>query len=171
MESDEELNDLQVGPEKERQEMEANLQTIYEQQERIQQLGASLAQMEAERDGARQLETDLRGAIMGQEERLKAQDETMATLRGRLAEAVGRYRALVIAQTPEVPEELVQGESIEEVDASLVAARGMVVRIQSHLSQQARSIRVPLGAPLRSVPDLSLLSPREKIAHGLSRAG
>jgi chromosome segregation ATPase len=90
-------------------------------------------------------------------------------LRGALTAAAERYRELLLASNPEVPGDLVRGESIEEVEASLEAARQTVLQVRSHLESQAQAGRVPTGSPVRSGPDLSALSPQEKIQMGLSR--
>ncbi len=96
-----------------------------------------------------------------------ARTQEATELQGRLREAAARYRQLVLAQAPEVPSELVAGESIEEVEESLERARRTVAQVRDRLEAQARSERVPTGAPARGQPDLSALSPAEKIAQGL----
>ena len=45
----------------------------------------------------------------------------------------------------------------------------MVERIRSNLEAQLAEQRVPTGAPIRSAPDLSALSARDKIAYALTR--
>ncbi len=89
--------------------------------------------------------------------------------RQALTAAGQRYRELLLASNPEVPADLVRGESIEEVEASLEAARRTVLEVRSHLESEAQAGRVPAGSPVRSGPDLSALSPQEKIRMGLSR--
>jgi len=98
-----------------------------------------------------------------------AYETQVVTLKGNLAQAVGKYRTRLLAESPEVPEELVRGETPEEVDASFAAARQMVDRIKQRLETQTGAERVPAGAPARGLPDLSSLSPAEKIAYGLAR--
>jgi Mg2+ and Co2+ transporter CorA len=98
---------------------------------------------------------------------LRERDEALASMRERLALALGKYRSLLLASAPEVPEELVQGETVEELDESLARARQMVERIRSRIEAKLARERVPPGAPLRSAPDLSSLTPREKILYGL----
>ncbi len=92
-----------------------------------------------------------------------------ASLRDRLALAVGKYRVAVLARFPEVPQELVSGDSVEAVDVSLAAARGVVDRVRAQLEARAAAERVPAGAPPRSLADVASLSPGEKIAYALSR--
>ena len=82
----------------------------------------------------------------------------------RLAE---RYRAVLVMAAPEVPAELIQGESVEELDRSLVSARDLVARVREQMQAQTVA-RVPAGSPVRGAPDVSGLSPAEKIRLGIS---
>jgi hypothetical protein len=79
------------------------------------------------------------------------------------------YRTSLLTAEPEIPEELVHGGTVEEIEASLALARQMVEQVRSQLEAQASQERLPFGAPMRSSPDLSVLSPQEKILLGLSR--
>ena len=133
---------------------------------------------------------ELEGAVVQQEERLRLMEASAQELREALAErdarssgleaelhqaqqqvaaTVAKYRTALLASAPEVPEEMVQGETVEELDAALEQGRQMVERIRSNLEAQAAAARVPAGAPVRGAPDLSSLSPREKIAHALGQ--
>jgi hypothetical protein len=90
-------------------------------------------------------------------------------LRGQLREAVLRYREARLAASPHVPPELVSGESIEEVDERFREAERIVSQLRRRLEEEAQSRPFPLGAPPRRPPDLSALSPLEKIRRGLRR--
>ncbi len=78
-----------------------------------------------------------------------------------------RYRDLVVQQEPLLPPELIAGDSIDAVDASLAAAREIAGRVRSHIDAQTQAARVPAGAPPRGAPDLSALTPEQKISYGL----
>lgn len=80
-----------------------------------------------------------------------------------------RFRELALEQSPELPAELVAGETVEEVEASLERARETVSKVRGHLESQAQAGRVPVGAPARSGPDFSALSAEEKIKLGLQQ--
>ncbi len=101
------------------------------------------------------------------EQELAAQAERGQELESQAREAAGRYRELVLQQSPELPAELVAGETVQQVDESLRRARETVSRVRGHLETQAQASRVPVGSPPRSAPDLSALSPEEKISYGL----
>ncbi len=103
------------------------------------------------------------------EQRPSLKDTEVAALRDSLAGAVARYRLAVLAAAPGVPEELVKGETVDEIDASLEAARSIVSRIRQDLEAEVAAKSIPAGAPPRSSHDASALSPGEKIAHALAR--
>jgi len=85
--------------------------------------------------------------------------------------AVARYREAALAAEPELPPELVAGQTVEEVDASLAAARRTVASIRQRLAEEAEpSTRgFPAGAPARLGGSLEGLSAAEKIARGLEQ--
>ncbi len=85
--------------------------------------------------------------------------------------AVGRYREAALAAEPELPPELVSGQTVEEVDASLAAARRTVAAIRQRLADEAEpSMRgFPAGAPARLGGSTEGLSASEKIARGLEQ--
>ena len=111
------------------------------------------------------LETELEEARATLEQR----DAEMEVLRHQLASATARYREALLASVPEIPAELVTDATPEEVKASLSQAKGLVERIRSHIEAQLAEQSVPTGAPIRLAPDLSALSPQEKIAHALAQ--
>ena len=116
-----------------------------------------LEQAVADRDGEI---TTLRQSEAESGEELKA-------LNNSLAEAVAGYRSLVIQTNPGAPEELITGDSIEAINQSLESARSLVSRVKEGLEAEVSKARVPVGAPERTLPDLSALSPREKIQYAI----
>ena len=95
--------------------------------------------------------------------------EANEALQKQLQDAAQRYRALALQHSPELPAELVTGETVEEIDQALQQARETVSKVRGHLESQAQAGRVPVGAPTRSGPDLSALSAEEKIRRGLEQ--
>lgn len=90
--------------------------------------------------------------------------------------AVARYREAALAAEPELPPELVTGATIEEVDASLAAARRTVAQIRERLAEESETAQsfargFPMGAPARLGPSAEGLSAAEKIARGLEQRG
>ncbi len=98
--------------------------------------------------------------------------QAVAALTERANLATAKYRQAALAATPEVPPELVQGATVEEVDAAMARAKALVDEVRKRAAaRSAETPRTPAGAPARSAPDLSGLTAREKIAHGLARRG
>ena len=100
----------------------------------------------------------------------QAQDELEGKLSATsetLTEAVASYRALAIQTNPEVMEELVSGDTIEAIEESLKKARSLIDKVKQGLESEISLAKVPAGAPERRSPDLSALSPREKIQYAI----
>ena len=93
--------------------------------------------------------------------------EQIDTASQRAQTAAERYRDLVVRTEPALPADLIAGGDVDAIDASVTAAREIVGRVRSHIESQAQAGRVPAGAPPRSAPDLSALTPEQKIRHGL----
>ncbi len=86
--------------------------------------------------------------------------------------AVARYREAVLAAEPTLPPELVDGDSLADVDASVEAARRAVAQIRERLATEADEAAArgfPVGAPGRVEPSVEGMSASEKIALGLER--
>ena len=85
-----------------------------------------------------------------------------------LANAVSAYKAVVVQANPYITEELITGNTIETVDQSLESAKALVDQVRQSLAAETAAGKIPAGAPPRIPPDLSALSPREKIAHAVA---
>lgn len=96
-------------------------------------------------------------------------EEKLAAANSSLSEAVAGYRAAVAQANPEIVEELITGDSIEAVNQSLEEARKLVSRVKQELETQISLARIPAGAPERAAPDLSGLTPREKIQYAIGK--
>jgi chromosome segregation ATPase len=106
----------------------------------------------------------LKQAVAGSEEKLTGVNDT-------LAQAVASYMDLVVAANPGVLPEMVTGDTIDAVNESLENARALVDRVKQGMEEEASRTRVPSGAPTRTPPDLSVLSPREKIQYAIGGKG
>ena len=118
-----------------------------------------------------QLENEASGKelkINGLEKKLSDISREQKETQDRLADAVNSYRALVTGNNVEIPAELITGGSIEEIDSSLVKAKLLVGKIRQGLESEIASVRIPGGAPVRSEPDISGLSPIEKIKYAMN---
>jgi len=136
-----------------------------ETEDRMASRVAELERTVAERDGeltrAIARITELEKALTEFEERLRAAGSA-------LTEAIASYRSMVIQANPQVPQELITGETIAVVNESLGTAKSIVSRVRQGLETEIQAARVPFGAPQRMPADFSALTPREKIQLSLN---
>jgi len=98
---------------------------------------------------------------------LEEAEQKLSELGRALAQAVAAYKELIIQANPGVLAELITGDTVEEVNGSLKNARALVDRVRQEMEAEASRARIPAGAPQRVPPDLSALSPREKIQYAI----
>lgn len=146
MEERDELREELVGA---RAEAERLTEELADREARALEMTESMATLRHDVEAARQEAARVR--------------ETAAAEARRLAE---RYRAALLAAAPEVPAELVQGASVEDLDRSIATAREMVTRVREQVQAQAAA-RVPAGSPVRGT-EIGALSPAEKIRLGVA---
>lgn len=121
-------------------------------------LARAARQTAREQEIERTVEEEVRTALVVAEQQQSAN--------AALGEAVAAYRRAVLAAEPGLPPELVNGESIADIDGAVERARVTVAKVRERvLAEAARSI--PAGSPGRTPPDLDSLTPREKIVLGI----
>ncbi len=153
-------------------------------QAQIESLQAAAADAEARAATAREELTDAKGARSSVEALLAesaaareaAEDELsgmrseVEEARSRLVEAAVKYREAKLASAPEIPQDLVPAaETLAEIDAGFEAAQRVVGQLRERMREERQPARVPVGSPARRAPDLSSLSPSEKIRLGLQQ--
>ena len=94
-------------------------------------------------------------------------EERLKTISNSLTQAVASYRAMVVQANPEVVEELISGDTIESINESLGKAKDLAKKVRQRMEAEISLAKVPAGAPERVSPDLSALSPREKIQYAI----
>ncbi|MBN2239029.1 MAG: hypothetical protein JW712_04595 [Dehalococcoidales bacterium] len=126
-------------------------------------------------------DSKIRERINGLERKISEKDTEISTLEksreelenrckalgDSLSDAVTRYRTIVVRNNPEIPVEMITGDTIDDVNESLERSKDLVNRIRQGLETEVTRIKVPPGAPERITPDLSALSPGEKIRYAL----
>jgi len=127
---------------------------------RVAELEGLVAQKDEELTRANARITELEQAVAESEAKL-------TTLKDSLAEAVAGYKTMVVQANPEVLEELVTGDTIESINESLNKAKTLISRVRQGLESEISGAKIPAGAPQRTPPDLSALSPREKIQYAI----
>ena len=81
--------------------------------------------------------------------------------------AVAKYKEALVTANPSVPDDLISGDSIDEVFSSFQRSTAIVDKVKANLEADATAARVPAGAPANTGPDHGALTPREKIAEGV----
>jgi chromosome segregation ATPase len=160
--SDEELAALQDELAEARAEVEALRATAADREARATHLEEQLAGLREELARAHEEGQTRAGELATATERGDA-------LAAQVRSAAARYRELLLQHAPELPEELVAGESVEAIEESLSRARETVAKVRGHLESQALASRVPVGAPPRSAPHHAALSTERKIELGLTQ--
>lgn len=92
-----------------------------------------------------------------------AQAADCAALKASHDDAIKAYRRLAASSNPLFSEELIGGTTIAEIDASMAKIADLVSKVRSRVEADIQAAIVPAGAPQRSAPDISNLSPRDKI--------
>ena len=103
------------------------------------------------------------------EQSLAEAGEKLAQTGDDLSQAVTSYKQVVTALNPEIPDDLISGDSIEAIEASVAQGKKLINRVKQGLEAEIQAVRIPAGAPQRTAPDLSVLSPREKIQYSIRR--
>jgi ATP/maltotriose-dependent transcriptional regulator MalT len=104
---------------------------------------------------------------------LHEKGEAAATQLDQLREAhthaVARYLDAVKLANPTLPGDVITGDTIEAIDASLQKATTIAGAVKASLEAQAKEAKVPAGAPPRGEISLDGLSPKEKIIAGIQQ--
>ena len=101
----------------------------------------------------------------------KSSESLTTSLKEARDQAVAKYLTMVKALNPQVPEAMISGETIEEIDASIEKGKAMVTSVKQSLEAEASAAKVPAGAPPRGTISLEGMSPKEKIAYGIQQKG
>jgi DNA repair exonuclease SbcCD ATPase subunit len=86
------------------------------------------------------------------------------------AQAVSKYLDAVRLANPTIPQDIIAGDTIEDIDAALAKATTIAESVKASLEAQAKETKVPAGAPTRTEISVEGLSPREKIAAGIKQS-
>ncbi len=144
-----------------------NLEELDKLKARIGELEELIAQKEEELRGKDDRILELERLLEEKEEEISKLKQSLAEMNDALKRAVTSYKAQVLTSNPHLPEELIKGETIEEVNTSLLQAQEVVEKVKKGVQAEISLSKFPLGAPERAAPDLSGLSPREKIKYAI----
>lgn len=98
-------------------------------------------------------------------------DQALAAMQKNLSDslqaAASRYKEIVLQVHTDLPPSLIEGGTIDQVEASIVKAKTIVQHVRDTLTAQAAA-QVPGGAPVRSGPDIEGMTPIDKIKYSLA---
>lgn len=153
------------------------------------ELAAITTQLDQEKKAKAELETtlagkdariaELEGSLSELENSLSEAKQSSEAATAELAsikldrdEAVGKYLSITKALYPTIPESIITGSTIKEIDESVEKGKGIVEAVKSAMASEAAATTVPAGAPPREgTPGIEGMSPREKIAYGTRPKG
>jgi len=156
------LEAIRAQLEEEKRAKAADEAALAEKDQRIAELQAEGEALRAERSN---LQASLSEAKTGSE----AAAAELATTKEAKDQAVAKYLGMAKTLNPAIPEGIIVGETIEEIDASVEKAQSIANAVKTNLEAQAKEAKVPAGAPTRGEISLEGLSPREKIAAGIQQ--
>lgn len=145
-----------------------DLAAIKAQLEEEAQARAALEQAAADKDGRI---AELEAALSEAKSESEAALAEVARLKGAEAETVAKYREALLAAHPDIPQDLIQGDSVSQLFASVERGRATVEAVRKSLEAEASATRVPAGAPTRGGISLEGMSPRDKIAYAIQQKG
>jgi len=145
------------------EELEAMKAQLDEEQKAKATLEEAMAQKDAR---LAELETALSEAKQGGE----ASAAELASAKEARDQAVSKYLGMAKASNPQVPGDMISGETIEEIDASVDKGKGLVSAVKKTLESEAAAAKVPAGAPTRGETTEGMTN-KELIAAGLRQKG
>ena len=105
-------------------------------------------------------------------EEAKQRQADLIALQGSHDSAVTAYRNLLISTNPAVfSEDCLPGVTIQEIEASAKKVNDIAAKVRAQLQADIKAVIVPAGAPERTGPDTSAMSPHDKIKYAIETAG
>lgn len=181
-------------PEEETQETQQTQQTqaTQETQQTLETLGAQLeeekeakaaaeaalaekdtriAELQAEGKALRAERSNLQASLSEAKTGSEATAAELVSTKEAKDQAMAKYLGMAKALNPAIPEGIIAGDTIEEIDASIEKGKGIVEAVKKAMEAEASQAKVPAGAPARGEISLEGLTPREKIAAGIQQKG
>ena len=143
------------------------LETIKAQLQEADEARSALEQAMAEKDARL---ADLNAALSEAKSQSEASAADLASVKEARDQAVTKYLGMAKASNPQVPEDMISGETIEEIDASVEKGKGLVSAVKKTLESETAAAKVPAGAPTRGETTEGM-SNKEMIAAGLRQKG
>ena len=158
---------MDQDPQNGTQQTQQTLETIRAQLEEEQKAKSALEEAMAAKDARlAELETALSEAKQGSE----ASATELTAVKAARDEAVSKYLGMAKASNSQVPGDMISGETIEEIDASVEKGKGLVAAVKKTLGSEAAAAKVPAGAPTRGESTEGMTN-KEMIAAGIKQKG
>jgi len=132
--------------------------------------GAALAEKDRALSAMSARQAELEASLSEAKQGSEAATAELEQTKQAHAQAVAKYLGAVRAANPTIPQDIIAGDTIEGIDASLAKATTIAESVKANLEAQAKEARVPAGAPARGEISLEGLTPREKIAAGIQQS-
>jgi len=115
--------------------------------------------------------TEAKTASEAKDTQITASAAELATVTTARDAAVSKYLGMAKALNPAIPEHVIRGSTVEEIDASITEGKTIVEAVKTAMAAEASQTKVPAGAPARGGISVEGMSPREKIAYGIQQKG
>jgi len=162
---DQKVNEVQENQDK--APTAEDIAAVRAQLEEEQKAKTTLEEAMAEKDTRlAELETALSEAKQGSE----ASTAELASVKEARDEAVSKYLGMAKASNPQVPGDMITGETIAEIDAAVEKGKGLVSAVKKTLESETTAAKVPAGAPTRGETTEGMDN-KAMIAAGLRQKG
>jgi len=130
--------------------------------------GSRIAALETELS---EVKTEAQTLSEAKGKELEASAAELAQVTETRDQAVTKYLNMAKALNPSIPEGIIGGGSIAEIDQSVDKGKAIVEAVKKAMEAEAAQARVPPGAPTRSGAPTEGMSPKEKIAYAIQQKG
>jgi len=79
------------------------------------------------------------GIVTKLKNEIRHKDRVMVSLRQEFLLAIEKYRQSIITASPEIPAELIHGETVEQLESSLTKAKGLFEKIRKQVNLKAKT--------------------------------
>lgn len=115
--------------------------------------------------------TELGKALSESQQQSEVYAAELVSIKESRDQTVSKYLAMAKTLNPTIPEDIIDGETIEEIDQSIEKSKAIVEAVKKAMKSEAAAASVPAGAPPRGGISTEGMSPKEKIAYAIQHQG
>ena len=97
------------------------------------------------------------GIVTKLKNEIRHKDRVMVSLRQEFLLAIEKYRQSIITASPEIPAELIHGETVEQLESSLTKAKGLFEKIRKQVNLKAKTTNKLTSTTNKKPSDLTLV--------------